>query len=306
MASQSGSWRKWLRDGDEVVAELWFLLALGTMLAYGIGQVFQKVGTTGSGPATMVLLTALVYGPIWGAWFLLFRDDVSLTAYSIVVPLVGGALGIAGTIVFLEALARGNVSLIGTLVAAYPCVTVVAAFLLLDERLTEVQYAGVGLIILGIVGLSTGRFDSAYSASRLGLMLAVASFLAFGLMGVPMKEAVGLIGNDNVMGVYSLVYVVGGFSYWAARRRGHPEQSLTRMPRKAVGVGAIGLVFGAVGGILLIWAFVDGPTSIVVALSGAYPAVMILLAVVLLKEQIILRQVPAFLAVLVGLPLVSI
>jgi len=31
------------------LAELWFALAWGTMLAYGIGQVLQKVGTTGSG-----------------------------------------------------------------------------------------------------------------------------------------------------------------------------------------------------------------------------------------------------------------
>jgi len=275
------------------------------MLLYGIDQVLLKVATTGTSPATMVLLTSLVVGPIWGAWYLIFRDDVTLTAYAIAVPLLGGLLSSMGNILFFEALSRGNVSFIGTLVAAYPCVTVIAAFFLIEERLTVVQYVGVGLIILGIVGLSSKRSDSASSASKLGVVLAVASFLAFGLMGVTLKEAVRLVGNDNAMGFYSLVYVVSGLIYWAFRRRGHPEQSLTRMPPKAIGVGSIGLVFGAVAGIFLIWALVDGPASIVIALSGAYPIVMISLALVFLKERIVFRQVPGFLAVLAGLPLVS-
>lgn len=287
------------------MAEFWLLLALGTMLAYGIGQVFLKVGTSGTSPATMVLLTSLVVGPIWGAWFLVFRDDVTLTPYAIAVPLLGGFLSTMGNIFFFEALSRGNVSLIGTLVAAYPCVTVVAAFLLLDERLSIVQYAGVGLIILGIVALSVGRSDSGPLTSKLGMALAVASFLSFGLMGVTMKEAVRLVGNDNTMGFYSLVYIAVGMIYWSFRRRGCPEESLSRMPRRAIGIGSIGLVFGAVGGIFLIWALVDGPASIVIALSGAYPIVMISLALVFLKERIVRLQLPGLLAILAGLPLVS-
>jgi drug/metabolite transporter (DMT)-like permease len=246
-----------------------------------------------------------VYGSIWGAWYLLLRDDVSLTAYSVVVPLVSGALGIVGTILFLEALARGNVSVIGTLVAAYPCVTVIVAFFLLDERLSATRYAGVGLIILGIVVLSISRSSSLPSASRLGLFLATLSFLAFGLMGVAAKEGVRVVGNDNSMGFYALVYLPVGISYWAIKRKGHPEQSLARMPRKAIGIGAVGLVFGAIGGILLIWAMVDGPASIVVALSGAYPIVTIAVALTFLKERVVMRQALGLLSVLAGLPLVS-
>jgi drug/metabolite transporter (DMT)-like permease len=287
------------------MAEFWLLLALGTMLSYGIGQVLQKIGTTGSGPATMVLLTAVIYGSIWGAWYLLLRDDFDPTSYSIALAVIGAALGIIGTVFFLEALSRANVSLVGTLVAAYPCVTVVAAFLLLAERLTAVQYAGVGLIIIGVVALSLRQSDSGPSLSGLAMALAVSSFLAFGLMGVVMKEVVGLIGNDNAMGFNSAVYLVGGILYWAVRRRGHPEQSLARIPRKAIGIGSIGLAIGAAGGILLIWALVDGPTSIVVALSGAYPIVTISLALAFLKERIVMRQVPGLLAILAGLPLVS-
>ena len=77
------------------------------------------------------------------------------------------------------------------------------------------------------------------------------------------------------------------------------------MPRKAVAIGALGMAIGAVGGILLIWALVDGPTSVVIALSGAYPAVTISLALVFLKERIVPRQVPGLFAILAGLPLVS-
>lgn len=77
------------------------------------------------------------------------------------------------------------------------------------------------------------------------------------------------------------------------------------MPHRAIAIGALGMAIGAVGGILLIWALVDGPTSIVIALSGAYPIVTISLALVLLEERIVLRHVPGLLAILAGLPLVS-
>lgn len=287
------------------MAELWLLLAFGTMMAYGIGQVFQKVGTTGGGPATMVLLTALVYGSIWGAWYVLFGDEFDVTAYSVSIALAGGILGIAATVLFFEALSRGNVSVVGTLIAAYPCVTIVAAFLLLDERLSALRYVGVGLIILGIVVLSASRPGSLQSVSRLGVMLAIASFLAFGLSGVTLKEAVRVVGNDNAMGFYSLVYLVVGIPYWAARRGVHPERSLTRMPRKALAVGTVGLVFGAVGGILLIWALVDGPASVVITISGAYPVLTISAALVFLKERIVGQQALGLLLVVAGLPFVS-
>ncbi|MEW5747890.1 MAG: DMT family transporter [Candidatus Thermoplasmatota archaeon] len=287
------------------MAELWLFLALGTMLAYGIGQVLQKVGTTGCGPTAMILFTALICGSIWGAWYILFRDEMEMTLYSLAVPLIGGALGMSGNVFFFEALARGNVSVVGTLVAAYPCVTVVAAFLLLDERLSAVRYAGVLLILLGIVVLSTGGTGSRQSVSKTGLMLAAASFLAFGLAGVTLKEAVRVVGSDNAMGFYALVYVLGGTSYWLVKRGGRSEGPVARMPRRAIGIGAVGLSFSAVGGILLIWALVDGPASIVITLSGAYPIVTIAAALVFLKEKVVARQGIGLAMVLVGLPFVS-
>lgn len=281
------------------------LLTLTVTLFFGIANVLEKVGTTGSGPGAMILLMGLVNGATWISWFLAFGDRLPSTAYSLSLAIGGGLLAVGGAICFFEAIARVTVTIAGTVIAAYPCVTVIGSYALLDERLTSLQYVGVALIVLGVMGLSLKEGNSSATYTRLGIALAIASFLAYGLWGVTSKEAIRVVGNDNLMGVYGFNYLIVATAYWWARHRGRSEHSVRDLPSEAVLIGALGLGIGAIGGILLIRALVDGPTSIVIAVSAAYPLPMIILALVFLKERITYYQIPGLVAILLGLPLVS-
>ena len=59
-------------------------------------------------------------------------------------------------LLFVLASGRGLLSVVGVLAALYPAVTVLLARIVLHERLTRTQDAGVLLTLAGVVALAAG------------------------------------------------------------------------------------------------------------------------------------------------------
>lgn len=68
--------------------------------------------------------------------------------------LAGIVVGI-GTILFFFAVSRGRSSVVVTVTALYPLVTLLLGFLFLQEPLTMKQLIGIGFALLAIILLST-------------------------------------------------------------------------------------------------------------------------------------------------------
>jgi uncharacterized membrane protein len=68
---------------------------------------------------------------------------------------VSGGLAASGLILFFIVVKEANVSRAVPFMASYPVVTIILAFLVLSERLTLVQAAGAGLVVAGLVVLSS-------------------------------------------------------------------------------------------------------------------------------------------------------
>jgi transporter family protein len=67
-----------------------------------------------------------------------------------------GIVGTLGFLCFLYAVNVGSVSVIATLTALYPAITIVLAMVFLKETVTLRQMAGIGLAILSVIILSRG------------------------------------------------------------------------------------------------------------------------------------------------------
>jgi drug/metabolite transporter (DMT)-like permease len=67
-----------------------------------------------------------------------------------------GVLDLLANLLFVLAASRGLLSVVGVLGSLYPAVTVVLARLLLHERLTPTQNAGVAITLAGVVALAAG------------------------------------------------------------------------------------------------------------------------------------------------------
>jgi drug/metabolite transporter (DMT)-like permease len=161
--------------------------ALGIVLAIGgVALAGRRVGGTAEEVADMrrtVLLSALsavcfgVFlwgiapasedGVFWGVMFsrlsllTLLVGGALITRQALVVPAAAlpkvalpGVLLFSGTLLYAAATQEGLLSVVSVIATLFPVVTVTLALVLLHERLSRAQWAGVGAALAGVVLLS--------------------------------------------------------------------------------------------------------------------------------------------------------
>jgi len=128
----------------------WFLLSLLALLSWGMWGIFAKLALNHVGP-----LSAYIYG-IAGSVvvsiavfaFMGFRADVHPAG--MIFAALAGAMGTTGLVFFFFATKRGSVSVVVTMTALYPIVTILLSALLLREHITIKQAAGLLFALLAI------------------------------------------------------------------------------------------------------------------------------------------------------------
>jgi len=134
------------------------VFALGAALGFGTFFVFLDRGSAGPSAS-----------PLWAVGGARFSLLATLVALRIVRPpsvrwpghRIGAVVAIgladtAGNALFAYASTHGNLGVVAVLGSLYPVVTVLLGRLILAERLTRVQHAGVGLALTGVALLAGG------------------------------------------------------------------------------------------------------------------------------------------------------
>ncbi|MEW5978422.1 MAG: EamA family transporter [Acidobacteriota bacterium] len=128
--------------------EYWMVMVFVTLVFWGITGVTQKLATNHISARTSSIWFGIAFVPVSVA----ILASVSLS-WSYSLPLVllavgGGVLNGMGTLPVFMALERGGkASIVIPLVALYPLLTVLLAYVFLGERLTGRQWLGVSLAI---------------------------------------------------------------------------------------------------------------------------------------------------------------
>jgi drug/metabolite transporter (DMT)-like permease len=141
---------------DNMLTLTGFLLSIGCGIGFAATDYFRKAVPSACPP--MVLLFYFVGGqvPILAGWLVL-SGEWRLTASYWVPGLVDLALGIAGNVLFVVAVRRSPLSLMIPLLALVPIFTAGTGALMLDERLTAEQLAGIAIVAAGILVLNMPR-----------------------------------------------------------------------------------------------------------------------------------------------------
>ncbi|HVX66935.1 MAG TPA: DMT family transporter [Bryobacteraceae bacterium] len=141
---------------EKLRAPAWMWLSALTILFWGAWGLESKLIVDRISPWMNQVLFSLGLLPVM-LWMLFSRRVHSGTNlrrgawYALVTGLLGGA----GNIAFYLALARGGkVSVVVPLTCLFPLVTVIAAYLVLKEKLTRAQLAGLVLAMIAIYLLS--------------------------------------------------------------------------------------------------------------------------------------------------------
>ena len=264
--------------------------ALCSLLIYGLDQVIAKA-TVGSLAATsMISINVLVSLPmyifIFAGAVLLWGDYLEHLEY-VIYGLIGAATARGGYFIYLEALERGSVSLVGSITAAYPAVTATLAVTFLGEDLGPIRAAGIVVVIASMVALSFshGRTEEGeVGFSRSSLLLSLATFVIWGVGGIFIKMALDVLPLIGYLGLYVFVLPSVAFVYLRYKR----ATLRVMFPKWAVPVmGAIVVAqLWQLGYFAETAAVSRGAASVVFPLISAYPVATILGARVFLKERL--------------------
>ena len=163
---------------------LWLTPALLALLLYGLGQGFVKMWITEVPPARFCLYFACARAVVMGCYFfanphtgVLAEEGHQVFVIGVLAYLLDGA----GWIMYFQSIIAGPITIVGTLSAAYPALTIVFAHWFLGETLTSPQYVAVALVIGGCVGLAYQPADAANKVTgRAWILLAFSALVLWG------------------------------------------------------------------------------------------------------------------------------
>jgi len=281
---------------------LWLTPSLIALFLYGIGQGLVKKYIGEVSPARFCLYFVLARSIVFLGYFafggdrppLAATDGHSFLALGVLAYLFDGT----GWILYFESIIAGPITIVGTLSAAYPALTVVFARLFLGEELNALQYAAVALVIGGCLGLSySPAGEGRKITNRRWIPLAFSALVCWATSNTitkfayTMPEASEI--NLSLCGAIGGALSLGSYGLLKGRQGAHSLREWVHS------FAPMGMMAGGDLGVLI--AMHAGPASIVVPLTGAYPVVTLAFAALVLKERIALLQYACIAAIIVGM-----
>ncbi|NTV14642.1 MAG: EamA family transporter [Desulfobulbaceae bacterium] len=133
----------------------WLPASLAALFCFGLWGFFPKLAVAYLDPRS-----ALVYQTLGGLLVGLLvlaslKFSPAFQVKGVLFALLTGIAGVSGTLCFFAAASRGRISLVVSLTALYPLITILLAALFLKEPLTLKHLAGMVCALAAILLLST-------------------------------------------------------------------------------------------------------------------------------------------------------
>ena len=290
------------------MTDISIVYALCSLLVYGATQVIAKVTVKSLDATTMVAMNFLISVPIY-IFFLvsalvLWNEYVSHPEY-VLYGLIGASTARGGYYIYLEALEKGAVTMVGSISAAFPAITALLAVTVLHEEISWINALGIVVIIASMIGLSFthGRSSEHTAFSKTALMLSIAVLLIWGFGGIFIKLALDGLPLVAYLGLYPIILPPIAFAYLkhkkATRRIFLPKWSIPV-------IGAIVVAeLWQLGYFAETSAISTGSAAIVFPLIASTPVVVVLLAFAFLKERLSKGEWLLVVGFILGIILVS-
>ena len=133
---------------------IWLLYAVLCILSWGAWGVFAKLGSDTMDPMQMQVLFTIGMSPLVVLALIRLRFKLETDTRGAAYGVMNGLFTGLGLLAYYAAMARGKASVVGPVTALFPLLTVALAFLMLKERINNIQGAGVVLALLSIFILS--------------------------------------------------------------------------------------------------------------------------------------------------------
>ena len=132
----------------------WLTASLISFLVFGLWGFFPKLAVQYIAPRS-ALFWEVVGATLVGAGILIsLHGRPEMQPRGILFALLTGIAGMTGTLFFFIAARHGKISLVVSITALYPIITILLAWLLLGEQLTPRQLCGMLSALVAIFLLS--------------------------------------------------------------------------------------------------------------------------------------------------------
>lgn len=227
----------------------------------------------------------------------------NLTLDIFILNLILGVILLSGAVAFFEALRISSASLVGTIVASFPAITVILSTVFLKEAININQILAIAILFTGIIlstlnikDLKNGKF-----ISNKGIFLAFITMITWGIYFAFIKIPV------NQIGWFWPAYfsiIVFPFILLIMRMR---KIKLQKIDQKSILLPLIvSVIILAAGDFSYNFAVSQGLISVVAPIAGANPALFAPLAYFIFKDKITKQQVLGIATTLVGIVLLSV
>lgn len=129
----------------------WIVPTLGALLCWGLWGFIPKL-TTRYLPPSSAIVYEVIGGLILGMVMLfVLKFQPTVHPKGILLAISTGMLGFLGAFCFLNAVSKGPVTLVATISALYPGVSIVLAICFLNETMTIRQGIGIALALVAMI-----------------------------------------------------------------------------------------------------------------------------------------------------------
>ncbi len=274
----------------------WIVPAILASLLWGVGFVLIKKSLSELSPFVTNMIGAVFDLLLWIPFSLYFgiRWDFFLMAVCL------AFFASLPNFVFPYIISKSDVSLSGTVLAAYPAVTVLLSLIFLKESLDFLQLLGIAAIIIGIFFIAKPEHKKLKIAGW--IWWAVFAAAVIGLGDFISKVAI------NNFGLYTFTFSLAlcSLSSLAVIRIFDKEPVRFGKWNKHLYYNILGNFFLPLGLLFLYLALSRGPASLVSPVTSTYPMITVILAFIYLREKINRRQAIGILITILGVVMTGI
>ncbi len=274
------------------------LFGLVSALLFAIGFISLKKSFEEFPPSVAFFFDMLFGLVLWVPFSLIlgfdFQDISKVFWYAVL-------SGILSEAFVFYVLSKGEISITGTIFASYPIYTILFAVLLLGERLLPLHWAFVLVTIFGTALASLPKTISKSEFKKKTYILwAIAGATAVGLSDTISKGVIDQTSAAAFLFTLAFVQIPISLAYLKIEKESPSHIMKFVKNIRLYKFALIGSLFNVLGIVGLWLAFENTLASIASPLTAAYPGIMVILAIIFLKEKPRKIEVIGLILILLG------
>lgn len=132
----------------------WIIFSIIALVLWGFWAFFPKLATRYMDPKSVLIWEVVGFILVGMIILFFFGIKADTNPKGIFFAILTGVVGVIATLLFMYAISKGKASVVVTMTALYPIVTLVLSALILKETITLKQGIGILFALVGIILMS--------------------------------------------------------------------------------------------------------------------------------------------------------